>query len=128
MAKVFGNAARNALLDRWGNISGPPNPLLSMSVDDSTTALAVTTTTLSSPTNLTAVAFDSLTRVNQTLTAVATFAAGVANYTHRRIILHNIAAGSVTGTSASFQLGHDQQTIVKNSSTAITYSVAGVLA
>lgn len=127
MAKRFTNQARQVLLDRWANINGPPAAVQSMSVDDSTTLLNDSTTNLGSPANLAAVAFDSLTRSGQTLTAVATFGTGAANFTHRRIVLHNIASGSVTGTSATVMIGHDQQTINKNSSTSIAYSMQGVL-
>lgn len=128
MAKVFSNQCRQVMLDRFANISGPPTALLCGAVDDTSGAtLSTSTTNLGSPANLAAASFDSLTRSGQTLTAVFTFAAGVATFTHRRISTHNIAAGSLTGTANAFMVGHDQQTIVKDASTAVTYSVDHVL-
>lgn len=123
MAKVVTNQAKNTMLDRYGNLSGPPAAIQSLSVDDSTTALSAGTTTLGSPTNLATDDFDSISRSGQTVTITSTFAVGVANFTHRRLVVHNAAAASVTGTSATVQFGHDQQTIIKNSTTQVTYTV-----
>lgn len=111
------------MLDRYADINGPPAALQSVSVDDSTTALSSATTTLSSPSNLAAVVA-SASRSSQTVTLTATFGTGVANFTHKRIVVHNVVAGSVTGTSATVQFGHDQQSITKDSTMSITYTVA----
>ncbi len=128
MAKFVTNLCRQVLLDRGGSIGGPPAAFQSLSVDDSDTLGGTSTTTLSSPTNVAADDFDSISRSGQTLTITASYAAGVANFTHKRIIVHNAAAASVTGTSATVMYGHDQQTNIKNSSTALTYSVQLVAA
>ena len=123
MAKVVALQAKNVMLDRYANIGGPPAHPQAMSVDDSTDAFGPSTTTLGSPANLAAAGFDSVTRSGQTLTFVATFATGVANFIHKRICVHNAAPGAVTGVSATFQFGHDQQSIQKNNQTQLTYTV-----
>lgn len=122
MAKFVTNLCRQVLLDRGGDL-GSVEAFQSLSVDDSNTLGSASTTTLGSPTNLAVDDFDSISRSGQTLTVTASFAAGVANFTHKRLIVHNLAAASVTGTSASVMYGHDQQTNQKNSSTSLTYTV-----
>lgn len=128
MAKFVTNLCRQVMLDRAGSINGPPGAFQSVSVDDSNTLGGVGTTTLGSPTNLAADDFDSISRSGQTLTVTASFDAATANFTHKRIIVHNVAAASVTGVSASVMYGHDQQSNQKNSSTAVTYSLELVAA
>lgn len=128
MAKQVTDLGKQVSQDRLFSLGTPPTQIISASVDDSTTALSSSTTTLGSPTNLSAVAFDALpVRSGQTVTATFTFPVGSANFTHKRIVLHNIAFGSVTGTSATVMCGHDAQSIIKNSTVAITYTVALLL-
>lgn len=128
MAKIVTNIGKQVILDRAFSLSGPPAAILCGSVDDSTTLLAASTTTLSSPSNFNADDFDSVSRSGQTVTVTFSFGTSVANYTHKRLVLHNIAAASVTGTSANVIGGHDQQSIAKNSSTTVTYTMQLILA
>lgn len=122
MAKIVADKGRQVMLDRYANIGGPPSAPLSGSVDDSTTLLSAATTTLGSPANFAADDFDSISRSGQTLTVTFSFASGATAFTHRRLVIHNAAAAAVTGTSASVQYGHDQQSVVVTG-TAVTYSV-----
>lgn len=121
-AKIIVTQGKNVLLDRGFALSGPPAAIQSGSVDDSTTTLTAGTTTLGSPSNFAADDFDTASRSGLTVTVTFSFGTAAANFTHRRIVIHNVAAASVTGTSATVICGHDQQSIVKNSSTQITYT------
>lgn len=109
---------------RFSNTADAFQPLQSMAVDDSSTALVAGATTLGSPTNVAVVNFDSTpTRSAQTVTHLATFGTGVANFTHRRITLHNAVAGSVTGSSVTLCMGVDGQSITKTTDFAVTYTM-----
>jgi hypothetical protein len=123
MAKVVTDQARGVALDRYGNISGPPAALQSGSVDDSAVVFGTGTTNLGNPVNLAAAAFDSISRAGNVLTVTFTLGTGVANFIHKRIAVHNAAAGAVTGASNTVQYGHDQQSVQKTNTTSISYSL-----
>lgn len=98
--------------------------LQSMAVDDSSTAFIASHTTLLSPTNLAVNAFDATpTRSAQTVTHLCTFTTAQANFTIRRISLHNAAFGSVTGASVTLYGGVDGQSITKTSDFSVTFTL-----
>lgn len=123
MAKVVSTLAKQVMQDRYAGINGPPSAPQSLSVDDSTTLFTAATTSLGAASNRSVANFDSITRSGSTLTFVASFSASVANFRHRRIAIHNLPAVDVSDTSASFQMGHDQQDIQKNSQTGLIYTM-----
>lgn len=98
-----------------------------MSVDDSTVAFTDTDTALDDGgvvSNEADVDFDATpTRSGQTVSHVATFGTGVANFTIKRIALHNAAAASVTTASDTLVAGLDGQTFGKTSSFSITFTL-----
>lgn len=103
--------------------------IASMSVDDSTVAFAAGDTALNSGgavTNEADLDFDATpTRSNQTVSHTATFGTGAANFTIRRIALHNAAAASVSTSSTTLVAGIDGQSLAKTSdfTLAITVSI-----
>lgn len=103
----------------------PAGRIQSMAVDDKTGTIGSTDTTLGSPTNLQANAFDGdPTRSAQTITHVMTVTSGQFNtFTVKRITLHNVASGSVSGTSASLVGGVDSQTFIKQSTFSLVFTV-----
>jgi hypothetical protein len=98
--------------------------LQSLAVDDDTDAFGSTDTTLGSPASVAVVAFDSTpTRSGQTVTHLGTFAVGAANFTIKRISLHNAASGSVSGSSTTLYGGIDGQSLTKTSDFTITFTI-----
>lgn len=96
----------------------------SMAVDDSATAFTATTTTLGSPTNEADVDLDSTPSIAaQTVTHVATFGTGVANFNIKRISLHDDTAANVTGSSSTLVAGIDGQSLTKTSDFSMTITV-----
>lgn len=91
-------------------------------VDDRAVAFAAGDTTLGSPTNFFAKAA-TVTRSGQQITHTVTFATGEANFTIRRISLHNAVPGDVTGTSVTLCSGIDAQSLVKTANFTLTISV-----
>lgn len=100
-----------------------------MSVDDSAVAIAATDDAANDGgaiTNFFDKVFDSTpTLSSQTVTHVTTFATGEANFTIRRILLHDDAAGNVTASSTTLVGGVDGQAFTKTSdfSVAITLTI-----
>lgn len=100
-----------------------------MSVDDSTVAIAAGDTAANSGgaiTNFFDKVFDSTpTLATQTVTHVTTFASGEANFTIRRILLHDDTTGNVTASSTTNCGGVDGQAFTKTSdfSVAITLTI-----
>lgn len=98
--------------------------LQSVSVDDSSTALSAGTTSLGSPTNLAVRNFDATpTRSNMTVTHEVTFPTTEANFTIRRIVIHNAAAASVNGTSTTACMGIDSQQLTKTSDFSVKFTL-----
>lgn len=97
-----------------------------MSVDDSSTALIASATTLGSPTNLYDAAFDATPTetLPATIVCVMTIPTGSGNFTIRRLCEHDDTAGNVTGSSTTLCSGVDAQALTKTSdfSLAITKS------
>ena len=98
-----------------------------MSVDDSASAFVAGDTTLGSPANQADQVLDATpTESSQTISHVCTFATGAANFTIRRISLHDDVAASVSGSSSTLVGGIDGQSITKTSdfTLAITVTIA----
>jgi len=99
----------------------------SLSVDDSSNAFAAGDTALNSGgavSNEADADFDATpTRSSQTVTHVATFGTGVANFTIRRVALHNAAAASVSASSTTLVAGIDGQSLTKTSDFSMTFTV-----
>ena len=95
-----------------------------MSVDDSGTAFTTTDTDLGSPVNLQVNDFDATpTRTAETVSHVATYDTGEANFTVARIALHNDTAANVTGSSTTLFGGIDGQSITKTSDFSMTITI-----
>lgn len=108
--------------DRDSSVS-PPAFRQAMSFDDSATAFTAASTNLGSPTTLISKATTN-TRTGNVAKYVGVLGTGDFNgVTIRRFALHNIAAGSVTGTSATVELGVDGQGIVKGSTFSLTVTL-----
>jgi hypothetical protein len=127
MAKLIVDRGLQVIGGRASNTADAFLEIDSISVDDSSTAFAATDTALNSGgavTNEADANFDSTpTRSGQVITHVATFATGVANFTIRRIALHNAAAASVTSSSTTLVAGIDGQSITKTSDFSVTITV-----
>lgn len=124
MASIVVNRGLQVIGGRASNTSDGFTEFLSMTVDDSGTAFTATDTTLGSPSNIEANAFDSTpARTNQTVSHVTTYQTGEANFNVKRISIHNLAAGSVTGSSTSLCAGIDGQSVTKNSDFTMTITV-----
>jgi hypothetical protein len=125
MASITVNQGLQMIGDRASGVAGAGAAAVSMAVDDSATAFAAGTTTLASPTNLQANAFDSTpTRSGQTVTHLMTLTTGQFNtFTVKRVSLHNVAAGSVTGTSTSLIAGIDGLSLTKQSTFSLKLTV-----
>lgn len=95
-----------------------------MSWDDSTTALAAGTTTLSSPVNLYDAVFDAApARTGQTIAHVMTIPIGSGNFTGRRTITHDDTPANVTGTSTTVVSGVDGQLLTKNADFSLAITI-----
>jgi hypothetical protein len=98
--------------------------LQTLAVDDGVSAFVAGDTTLGSPGSVAVVAFDSTpTRSAQTVTHLGTFAVGAANFTIKRISLHNAVSGSVSGSSTTLYGGIDGQSLTKTSDFTITFTI-----
>lgn len=101
--------------------------IASLSVDDSDAAFSAGDTTLNSSglvTNETTLDFDTTpTRVNQTVSHSATFDERVANFTIKRIALHNAAADIVSQSSDTLVAGIDGQSLTKSVDFKLTITV-----
>lgn len=124
MASIIVNRGLQVIAGRASSTSDSFAAVQSMAVDDSATSFLATDTSLGSPSNVAAKAFDSTpSRSSQTVTHVATFATTDANFTVRRISLHNEVAGSVTGASTTLFSGIDSQSITKTSDFSMTITI-----
>jgi len=127
MASLLVNRGLQVIVGRASNTADSFTEIIAGSVDDNATGFTATDTALDSVgtvTNSAAVAFDATpTRSAQTTTHVFTFGTGVANFTHKRVALHNLASGSVTASSTSLVGGTDGLTFAKTSAFVVEYSV-----
>jgi hypothetical protein len=128
MAAIIFNRGLQVIGGRASNTADAFAALQSISVDDSSTAFAATDTALNSGgavTNEADVDFDSTpTRSSQTVTHLGTFGTGVANFTIRRVAIHNAAAASVTTSSTSLVAGIDGQSLTKTSDFSMTFTMS----
>lgn len=131
MATLVVNRGLQMIGDRASGVAGAGAAVTTMAVDDGTRSLAAADVDCSStgsggsaPTNFVSQAFDATpTRAGQTVTHVVTLAVGTANFTIKRVTLHNAAAGSVTGTSSTLISGIDALSLTKTSSFTLKLSV-----
>lgn len=127
MSSLIVNQGLNVIADRASGINGPPAAILSMSVDDAG-AMAAGHTKLNDGASYTqhvAVAFDATfpSRSGQVVTHQGTWTTAQANFTIKRVILHNIAFGSVTATSTNIVGGVDGQSILKTTDFQLTVTL-----
>lgn len=105
MSNIVLNKGLQVALGRLFNTADAFAAVQAMSADDSAVAPTATDTAANSGgaiTNFFAQTFDSTpTRSGQVITWVATVAASNANYTWKRIFIHNAASGSVTASSTT---------------------------
>lgn len=105
------------------SIAAPPPIRQAISFDDSATVFAAASTNLQSPVNMIARTTVN-TRTGNTAKYVGVLATGDFNgNTIRRFAIHNIAAASVTGTSATVEIGVDGQGIVKDATFSLTVTI-----
>ena len=124
MASIVVNRGLQVMVGRLSNTADGFDFLQSLAVDDSASAFTATDTDLGSPANVEVNDFDATpTRSAQTVTHITTFAVGEANFTIRRISLHNAAAASVTGASTTLCAGIDGQSLTKTSDFSITFTI-----
>lgn len=125
MAAVVTNLGLQLVGDRASAVAGFPGAIQAMSVDDSATSLNAATTNLGSPTNFIAQSFDTTpTRSGQTVTHIATLAAGTFNgNTIKRVCLHDVVGGSVTATSTTLVGGIDSLSLLKGSTFSLAITV-----
>jgi hypothetical protein len=129
MAGIIVNQGLQVAGDRVAGINGPPTAYTSMAWDNATgagnTFLAAHTklNDRAGATSVTASAMDATfpSRATQVVSYQGTIAAGTYNGTTiGRVSIHNIAAGSVTVSSATLCVGIDQQSIAKTADFALT--------
>jgi hypothetical protein len=99
-----------------------------MCVDDNSNAFAATDADLDRAGSLTItnhhdVTIATPTRSGQVISHVGTFASGVANFTIRRISLHDNAIGSVDASSDTLVAGIDGQTFAKTSDFSLVFTL-----
>lgn len=98
-----------------------------MSVDDSTNAIVATDDAANDGgaiTNFFDKVFDATpTRTGEVISHVCTLAAGEANFTIRRILLHDDDAGTVSASSTTLVGGIDGQALTKTSDFSLTITV-----
>ena len=127
MADLIVNVGLQVIGGRASNTADAFNEIDGMSVDDSTVAFAATDLALDTGgaiTNEADADFDSTpTRSGQTISHVSTFGTGVANFTIRRIALHNQNAANISSGSATLVAGVDGQSIVKSSDFSLTITL-----
>lgn len=127
MASLIVNRGLQVIGGRASNTADAFLEIDSMSVDDSATAFAAGDTALNSGgavTNEADLDFDATpTRSSQTVSHVATFGTGAANFTIRRIALHNAAAASVSTSSTTLVAGIDGQSLAKTSDFTLAITV-----
>lgn len=119
MASIVVNRGLQVIGKRASGITGgspTTSAIVAMVVDSGSTGFVAGQTTIGAST-FDANAFDSTpTRTNQTVSHVATYGTGDANFTIRRVSLHNLAAGSITANTSSLIGGVDGQSLTKTTS------------
>jgi hypothetical protein len=127
MASLIVNRGLQVIGGRASNTADAFLEIDSMSVDDSSTAFAAGDTALNSGGAVTNEAdrdFDATpTRSSQTVSHTVTFGTGEANFTIRRIALHNAAAASVSTSSVTLVAGIDGQSLAKTADFTLTITV-----
>lgn len=121
MAELVVNRGLQMIGNRASGITGANSTALATMVADSkASAFAAGNTTIAAST-FKAKAFSSTpTRSNQTVSHVTTFTTTEANFTIRRLSLHNLAAASVSSNSTSLIAGIDGQAFTKTTSFSLT--------
>jgi hypothetical protein len=109
-----------------GPTYGVSRHIQTMAVDDSNVAFAVGDTALNSGgavTNEADVALATPTRTGQVVSHVGTFGTSVANFTIRRISLHDDTPGNVTTSSTTLVAGIDGQSFTKTSDFSMIFTL-----
>lgn len=124
MAALVVNRGLQMIANRASGITGSnSSAVVSMVVDSSTAAFAAGNTTIAASTKQ-AKAFDATpTRSNQTVSHITTYTATQANFTIRRVSLHNLTAASVSSNSASLVGGIDGQSFTKTNSFTLEITI-----
>lgn len=98
-----------------------------LAVDDNSTGFGSGNTALDdvgTVTNEADAAFDNTpSRTDEIVTHEATFSTGVANFTHRRVSLHDDTAANVSASSDTLVTGVDGFALTKTSDFEMTYTV-----
>lgn len=127
MAAIVVNRGLQVFVGRASNTADSFAAIQSMSVDDSSNAFTATDTALNdggAVANEADADFDATpTRSAQTTTHIATFGTGAANFTIRRVALHNDTAANVTTSSTTLTAGIDGQSVTKTSDFSSTITV-----
>lgn len=127
MASKIVNRGLQVIGGRASNTADSFDAIQSMSVDDSTVAFANGDTALNSGgavSNQADADFDQTPiRTNQTVSHTATFGTGVANFTIRRIAIHNAVAASVSSSSTTLVGGVDGQSLTKTSDLVAIFTI-----
>lgn len=127
MAKILVDQGLQMIADRASGVAGAGAAIASMSIDDSANAFAAGDTALNSGGAVSNEADANFTgtptRSGQTVTHIASFAAGTGTMTIKRIALHNAAAASVSSSSTTLIAGVDGQSLTKPSDLALTITL-----
>lgn len=124
MAAIITNRGLQVIAGRASNTSDGFLEIDTMSVDDRAVAFAAGDTQLGAPANEFDKAFDAPpTRAGQVVSHLSTFATGEANFTIRRVALHNEIPANVSGTSATLVAGIDGQSLTKTSDFSLAITV-----
>lgn len=117
MASLIVNRGLQMIGNRASGLTGAnSSAMVTMVVDSKAVAFVAGDTTIAAST-FRAKAFDATpTRTNQTVSHVTTYTSTQANFTIRRVSLHNSAAASVSSNSASLIGGVDNQSLAKTTS------------
>ncbi|WP_373092348.1 hypothetical protein [Zhongshania sp.] len=127
MASKIVNRGLQVIGGRASNTADAFAAIQSLAADDGTVAFAAAHTAINSGgavTNQADVDFDATpTRAGQVITHVATFPTGSANFTIRRLSLHNAAAASVSASSTTLVSGIDGQSLTKTSDFSLEVTI-----
>lgn len=124
MASLVVNRGLQCLENRFSGITGAnSSAAITMVADSKASAFAASDTTIAASTKK-AKAFDSTpTRSSQTVTYLTTFTSTEANFTIKRLSVHNLAAASVSSNSTSLLFGIDSQTLTKTTSFSLAVTL-----
>ena len=129
MASIIVDRGLNVIAGRASETADGFAAIESMAVDDDSAAFSAGDDSLDdagggAPANVATSNFDQTpTRTGQTVSHAATFGTGAANFTIRRVSLHNDVAANVSGTSVTLVGGIDGQSITKTSDFSMTITV-----